>query len=80
LISSVRVALELLGALFTIALELLAPVDEREMQPHARLEHLGVDRLHDVVDRAELEALDLRLRLGLAGEEMIGMSAVAGSP
>ena len=62
-------ALELLGALLHQALELLAPVDEREVQPHARLEHLRVDRLHDVVDRAELEALDLRLRLGLAGEE-----------
>ena len=33
------------------------------------LQHRRVDRLGDVVDRAELEALDLRLRLGLAGEE-----------
>src|SRR4029077_7815000 len=54
-------ALELLGALLHQALELRAPVNEREMHLYARLEDLGVDRLGDVVDGAELEALDLRL-------------------
>ena len=62
-------AFELRGALLHQALELLAPVDQREMQPHPCLEHLGVDRLGDVVHRASVEALDLRLGFKLARQE-----------
>ena len=61
--------LELRGALRHHPLELLALVLQRKVHAHAGAQHRGVDRLHHVINRAHLQALDLRLRVGLAGEK-----------
>jgi len=62
-------AIELRGALLHQALKLVALVGEREVHAHASLQHLGVDRLGDVVDRAGFETFDLRLGLGFPRQE-----------
>ena len=62
-------ALELRGALVHQPLELLLAVGERDVRAHPRAQEARVDRLGEVVHRAQLEALELVVRPGLAGKE-----------
>ncbi len=61
--------LELRRALLHQALEFGLAVGEREVRAHPRQQQLPVDRLGEVVHRADVEPLDLLGGLGLAGEE-----------
>ena len=60
---------ELLGALRHRALQHLLPVGEAEVQADAQFQHPGIGGLDHVIHRADLQALQLGIALGLAGEE-----------